>query len=1128
MRLQVGRPGTPAGRAVVSFVAILCILGSAVAGQIIGVRPAAAGTAPVISNGVASYIPTDVAGAPSGTPAPTQFNVMTLVSGGASTVNTSSLVVVDSPSNGTTSIATSSTTGIVTFAPTTTTTGVQSVVFAYCAPGVTYPSAGSCTTASLSIEPVATLQPMGEASTVAGSPLVVTQNVGLSVTGPSTAPLGSAITLTDALAPFAIQPSVLIGSQPTAVNSASGFTYVLPVPSGLTYVAGSAVTTGGDANTTSQLTITYCSASGSGCTAQIGTGNYHTGYPYIEVSLTASVQIAGDTDVTLPTVSARFTVTGAAGTVGDQTLTEFLEVLDLATVPSSTDVTVDGYPTQSGTTTNPPPYQAPVTLFSTTVAAVPGLPTITSVTPGTGQVTIVWSAPSTNGGSPITGYLITEYVSGAEQTTYSLGNIGNATISGLTNGVTYTFTVSAENANGTGPASAQSAAVTPFTVPASPTIGTAVAGDATATVAWTVGANNGASVTGFTITPYIGGTAQTAISVSAVAGSGTDPTPGNQDSYVVTGLTNGTSYTFSVSQISAGGTSANSVESNAVTPVATPSPPAAPTIGAATAGSSSATITWTVGANNGSAITDFVVTVWSGGSVVTTETIPAGAVGSSFDPTPNATDTASINSLTDGTSYTFTVASKNVGGTGPASAQSSSVTPAGVPALISIGAAAPGPSSATVGWTVGANGGSPITAFIITSYFGVTSQTLTVDAGGVGSALDPSANATDSYTVTGLTDGTSYEFRVQAVNAIGTSSYSAASSAVVPADLPASPIIGAASPGNASATVAWTVGGNLGSAITSFTITPTIGTTAQTPITVPAGAVGSSLDPTQGALDNYTVTALANGTAYTFTVTATNGVGTSSPSAASNSVTPAGTATVPGAPTIGTATAGNASATVTWTAPANTGGDPITGYVITPSSGSPVTVGNVTSDTVTGLTNGTAYTFTVAAINAVGTGAASASSNSVTPAVPATVPGAPTIGTATAGNASATVTWTAPASNGGSAITGYVITPSSGSPVTVGNVTSDTVTGLTNGTAYTFRVAAINAVGTGAQSAATNSVTPASVPGAPTIGTATAGNASATVTWTAPASNGGSPITGYVITPSSGSPVTVGNVTSDD
>ncbi len=120
------------------------------------------------------------------------------------------------------------------------------------------------------------------------------------------------------------------------------------------------------------------------------------------------------------------------------------------------------------------------------------------------------------------------------------------------------------------------------------------------------------------------------------------------------------------------------------------------------------------------------------------------------------------------------------------------------------------------------------------------------------------------------------------------------------------------------------------------------------------------------------------------------------------------------------------------------------------------------------------------------------------------MPGAPTIGTATAGNAQATVTWTAPASNGGGAITGYVVTPYIGataqSTTTVGNVTSTTITGLTNGSAYTFKVAAINSVGTGNQSADSNAVTPvapATVPGAPTIGTATAGNAQATVTWTA-------------------------------
>ena len=194
---------------------------------------------------------------------------------------------------------------------------------------------------------------------------------------------------------------------------------------------------------------------------------------------------------------------------------------------------------------------------------------------------------------------------------------------------------------------------------------------------------------------------------------------------------------------------------------------------------------------------------------------------------------------------------------------------------------------------------------------------------------------------------------------------------------------------------------------------------------------------------------------------------------------------------------------------------------------------------ITGLTNGTTYTFRVAAINAVGTGNQSAASNAVTPVAPATVPGAPTDRTATAGNAQATLTWTAPASNGGSAITGYVVTPYIGAAAQTldhrrQRADDATITGLTNGTTYTFRVAAINAVGTGDQSADSNAVTPVArrpCPGAPTIGTATAGNAQATVTWTAPASNGGSAITGYVVTPYIGAAAqtstTVGNVAHD-
>ena len=181
------------------------------------------------------------------------------------------------------------------------------------------------------------------------------------------------------------------------------------------------------------------------------------------------------------------------------------------------------------------------------------------------------------------------------------------------------------------------------------------------------------------------------------------------------------------------------------------------------------------------------------------------------------------------------------------------------------------------------------------------------------------------------------------------------------------------------------------------------------------------------------------------------------------------TATVPGAPTIGAATAGNAQATVSFTAPASNGGSVITGYTVTSSPGNLTASGTASPITVTGLTNGTAYTFTVTATNAIGTGPASAVSNSVTPA---TVPGAPTVGTATAGNAHATVSFTAPADNGGSAITGYTVTSSPDNLTASGTASPITITGLTNGTAYTFTVTATNAVGSGTPSAASNRVTP--------------------------------------------------------
>lgn len=190
----------------------------------------------------------------------------------------------------------------------------------------------------------------------------------------------------------------------------------------------------------------------------------------------------------------------------------------------------------------------------------------------------------------------------------------------------------------------------------------------------------------------------------------------------------------------------------------------------------------------------------------------------------------------------------------------------------------------------------------------------------------------------------------------------------------------------------------------------------------------------------------------------------------------AGATLPPDTPTIGAATAGNAQATVGYTAAGT--GSAATSFTATSTPGAITGTAASGPITVTGLTNGTAYTFTVHATNAGGNSAESAVSNSVTPSTTPTAPGAPTIGTATAGNTTATANWTAPASDGGSAITGYEVKTydSAGTLLftdTVGVVLTFLRTGLTNGTAVKFKVAAINAIGTGVQSAFSNTVTPA-------------------------------------------------------
>jgi hypothetical protein len=191
--------------------------------------------------------------------------------------------------------------------------------------------------------------------------------------------------------------------------------------------------------------------------------------------------------------------------------------------------------------------------------------------------------------------------------------------------------------------------------------------------------------------------------------------------------------------------------------------------------------------------------------------------------------------------------------------------------------------------------------------------------------------------------------------------------------------------------------------------------------------------------------------------------------------------TPPGAPTNVTAVAGVAQATVSWTAPASVGSGPITGYTARAVSDNSKTCSWTTGPlncVITGLTNGTAYTFTVTASNGAGAGTASTPSAAVTPA---TTPGAPTNVTASLASGAGTtgtvqVSWTAPTVTGGAAVTSYTVTASPGTATcTATGTTSCNVAGLTFGTAYTFTVKANNVAGAGTASSPSSPFTPVGV-----------------------------------------------------
>ena len=405
---------------------------------------------------------------------------------------------------------------------------------------------------------------------------------------------------------------------------------------------------------------------------------------------------------------------------------------------------------------------------------------------------------------------------------------------------------------------------------------------------------------------------------------------------------------------------------------------------------------------------------------------------------------STITGLSQTTVYAFTVAAVNAIGQGPSSARSINIYTPTIP----LNTVAPSISgTSTVGGALTCTTGTWTSSLTITYSYqwkkGIT------DIGTNTNTYSPIladlgvANITCIVTATS-TAGAAYSTSNTIVN--------------ITATTPLVPSIGTATAtAYNTATVTFTQpASNGGAEITSYTATSS------------PGSITGTLS--QAGSGTITVSGLTTGTAYTFTVTATNSVGTSAASAASNSITtyeaPANTI----APVVtGTATKGQtlSSTTGTWTGiPSPTFAYQWQRVTTNISGATSSTYVLVTADV------GNAIRCVVTATNAVST--VTANSNS-TAAVAAIVPTATTIGTVTrTSNTVVSIPFTAPTDNGGAAITSYSIISTPSIALTYSGTTSPmAVTGtFVSGTSYTFTIAAINSIGTGTASASSNSVTP--------------------------------------------------------
>lgn len=231
----------------------------------------------------------------------------------------------------------------------------------------------------------------------------------------------------------------------------------------------------------------------------------------------------------------------------------------------------------------------------------------------------------------------------------------------------------------------------------------------------------------------------------------------------------------------------------------------------------------------------------------------------------------------------------------------------------------------------------------------------------------------------------------------------------------------------------------------------------------------------------------------------------------------------PSAPTVPAVVAfASHTVTLSWQAPASNG-SPITGYALSWSGGASGSQQcPSTTCTVTGLANAVPYTFTVVAVNAVGSSPASGPSAQV---IPDSIPDAPSAPSVVFGDASLALSWTAPHSDG-SPVTSYNVqispAPPSGAAMrTAVSGSSLTWTGLQNGVSYQVQVQAVNRAGSSAWSPWSIGVTPAGVPDAPTgvkasFAPSVGSQAQISVSWNAPMNDNGDAVQSYTVTQTGG------------